>query len=235
MRIRDVASLAFAVVGILAFLATFGLIQALVTIPFYKDDLKGNPLGFAVALVVPAAILAGAGVLLIKKRNRLAEALFPDAEAHGDGITLPDLQDLAYSVLGLYLAVSTLPDLGSLAGSLINLRAMESIEQFAGGFRLSVPHYVGTLLELVVGGYLFLYGNRIGAFLRGLHRARRVTPQLPRLLPECPNCGRPYDPTQYRSDAVERLCSGCREPLPSDTPGSAQRRVAADAAATLFD
>ena len=221
MRIRDVASLAFTVIGVLAFLATFGLIQALVTIPFYKDDLKGNPLGFALALVVPIATLAAAGILLIMKRNRLAEALFPDAAVQGDRITLPDLQDLAYSLLGLYLTLTTLPELGSLAGSLINLRAMESTEQFAGAFRMSLPTYVGALLQAIVGGYLFFYGNRIGAFLRRLHSVSKPTPQPPRSLPECPNCGKPYDPAQYRTDAPERLCSACREPLPPDRPASA--------------
>jgi hypothetical protein len=214
MKIRDVASLAFTVIGVLAFLASFELVQAVATIPLYKDDIKGSPLEIAFALVVPTLILAAAGFLLIRKRNRLAEALFPRAETQDHAISLADLQDLAYSVLGLYLAITTLPDLGSLAGSLIGLRATESVGQFAGAVRLSVPQYVGTLLRLVAGGYLFLYGNRVGELLRRLHRAAKATPLPTRSLPECPNCGRAYDPAQYRSDAAERLCSGCRQPLP---------------------
>ncbi len=221
MNIRDLASLAFTVVGLLALLATTDLVQALVTMPFYQPETSGNRVVLTVACSLPLLIVGALGLLFILRRNQLAAAFFPDTTPRVGQVTLPDVQDLAYSVLGALLTVTTLPDLGALAGQLINLRAMESTEHLAGAFGLSLPHYVGTLLKLVIGAYLFFYGNKVGEVLRGLRRTRSVAPQPARPLPRCPSCGKPYDPVDYRSEAAERLCSDCKQPLPPSVSESA--------------
>jgi len=68
-----------------------------------------------------------------------------------------------------------------------------------------------------VFGYAGLVLFAGGALLAiRIHSAKRAAAaphtlsEPPRELPQCPRCGTPYDPDDYREDAVERRCVECR-------------------------
>jgi len=164
---RDLARLAFVITGIFAIIASLPLLQALATMPLFPEETRGNTVVIILAWLLPFLILIVTGVGLIVRRDHLAQWLFPDSE-HQDppGARIDQIQDLAFAVLGIYLVVSTLPNLGSVASALINLRGSETFHEYLGVFRGSLVFYLGTITKLIVGAYLFMYAHSIGNWWR---------------------------------------------------------------------
>ncbi|MEN8164491.1 MAG: hypothetical protein ABFS37_10215, partial [Acidobacteriota bacterium] len=142
MSIKNLAALAFVVLGIIALLYGVSMLQGLLAFPFFLEEFEGKAWAVGLAHVFPFILLVTFGVLLIVKRSRLAAWISYEFHEGPSEESSEQLPALAFAILGLYLVVSTLPSLGSLAGQLINLRAMESFQDFLPAFRTNLGHYL---------------------------------------------------------------------------------------------
>jgi hypothetical protein len=217
MNIRVMASVAFAILGAVALYSSILMIQGLLSIPAYADEYEGNHFLIIVAFAFPLLLMVTGGIALITQRDRLATWVAGDSGEEGEESEPGQLPELAFALLGLYLVISTLPSLGSLAVSLIDFRGWEDFESGVPVFRSNLGHYAGTLAQFVAGGCLFLYARTIGSWWRrrGSKKAERpVTPPCC-----CPACDHPFHPGDYRESVEEKRCSNCGELLPDGVFG----------------
>jgi hypothetical protein len=204
------ASVAFTILGCFALYSAVFMLQGLMSIPGYPEEYQGNLILIAVAAAFPLLLLVTGGVALISQRDRLASWVVPHSgEEEAETGQLPEL---AFALLGLYLVMTTLPSLGSLAVSLIDFRGWEDSENFEHVFRSNLGHYAGTLAQFVGGGCLFLYARSIGSWWRRRGVKKTEKPAMPSC--SCPACGEPFDPADYRESVEEKRCSKCGESLP---------------------
>ncbi len=212
MNVKDLATVTFVVLGIVALLVSVSILQGLLVFPFFLEDFEGNTLAIVLAHVFPFILLVTTGVLLIVKRSRLAAWVSHDIYEDSSEESSEQLPALAFAILGLYLVVSTLPSMGSLAGQLINLRAMESFQDFLPAFRTNLGHYLGTLVEFVVGGYLFINARDVGRWWR--RRGKKLSEDSTSASHRCPECGAPFESSEYREGVSEKRCSKCKAEIP---------------------
>ena len=212
MKSKNLAALAFAILGIFTLGSSVSILQGLLTIPFFAQEFEGKIAGLVLAYLFPFVLMVTAGVYLIVKRYRLAAWVVFDAQDGESEQSCTELPDLAFAILGLYLVVSTLPSLGSLAGQLINLRAMESFQDFMPAFRANVGQYLGTLAKLLIGGYLFLYARDVASWWR--RRGPKQSAEACATIHTCAHCSSAFDPDDYR-EGQERRCSVCKAEIPN--------------------
>ncbi len=202
MKIQDLGKLAFVLTGIYALIAALPLLQALISMPFFPEEYSGRGAVIVLAWLLPLLVLVSTGIGLIVRRERLVQWLFQDSDNHESAaLRIEEIQDLAFAVLGIFLVISTLPKLGSVASALINLRGMENIQEYLGVFRDNLMFYLGTIAKLIVGSYLFMYAHSVGNWWRNRKNPRsRVKPARdPGPTPtSCPNCGHDFNPADYR-------------------------------------
>ncbi len=213
MKFRDLAVVAFVVLGIIALLYSVSLLQGLLMFPFFQDEFEGKPWAVGLAWAFPFLLVVAGGVFLLVKRSWLAAWISHEGHEGPSEESSEQLPALAFAILGLYLVVSNLPSLGSLAGQLIILRAMENFQDFLPAFRTNLGHYLGTLAEFVVGGYLFINARDVGRWWR--RRGKKLPEDATPASHQCPECGTPFDPNDYRDGASERLCSKCKAEIPN--------------------
>jgi len=209
MRSRNIAAMAFTFLGVLALLHGLSVVQAILMLPSFPADEEVNPIPIYAAYGLSLVLVVSLGAFLIVRRFRLATWLSLDEEPSSGPEPWAWGPELAFSVLGLYLVISTLPTLGTLAAQLISLRAFEGIEQFPQALPGSLGNYVGTLAELVVGAYLFMNAPRVSSWWRRRIAEPAGAPERSGEAPTCPQCGTPFDPGDYRDNAPTHRCSRC--------------------------
>lgn len=215
MNSNQLGSVAFVFLGVLALIFSVGILQALIAIPFYTEEFGVNPALIVIAYVFPFLLLMVSGILMILKRHRLAQWVNPESEPAPIPEQPAGFSALLFAVAGIYLVASTLPDLGSLAGQLITLQAWSGIRDQPSVFWSNVGHYLGTLAEFVIGGYLFLNARGIGRWWNSRKERQEPEVVVEPTLPRCPQCGTPFDPSEYQSNGSEKRCSKCRTVLPA--------------------
>ena len=216
MHSRALAAVAVVFLGMLSFLFSVNLVQALITMPYYPEEIEGKTSLVVLAYVLPLVVLVCAGLFLTLRRHQIADWIVSGSpvEETTDSRDLAGLPALLFAVLGIYLVVSTLPTIAGLASSLIFARSYSNVEEFAGVFWSNLGHYVGTLGQLVIGAYLFFGARKLEQWWFSRHTVRTKPTPAPLDLPKCPQCGTPFDPADYRSDVQEKLCSKCGAVLP---------------------
>ena len=212
MNTRVMASVAFTILGCVALYSSILMLQGLILIPAYGDEYEGNLLLMVVAYAFPLTLLMTGGVSLIAQRDHLAAWVVPGSKEKESETETGQLPELAFALLGLYLVIVTLPTLGSLAVSVIDFRGWEDKENFIPVFRSNLGHYGGTLGQLLVGGFLFLYARNVGSWWRrrGLKKIGKPAPPPCR----CPACNAPFEPADYRDSEESKRCSMCGGVLP---------------------
>lgn len=212
MRSLEAARLAFSLAGVLAIAFAVLLLPGIVSVFLLQEQpFSVKLLGF-VSYLIPLIVLIAAGVYLLRRSDRIARYHFAGSGSGSPSIGMRDLEALAFSWLGLLVFLLAIPRLGRLAfGVLWISRHPAASGSMLGG---QLAGYGGTLLQAILGAYLFFYGPRVAS----LWRRRTARPQPPRPeLRRCPRCGHPFDPTEYHQPAQRTpLCSGCGEPLPAD-------------------
>lgn len=212
MNIRVLASVAFTILGCVALYSAVFLLQGLLAIPAYQEEYRGNLMLITVAMAFPLLLVVTGGIALITQRDRLAAWVVTESDERVDEAESGQLPELAFALLGLYLVISTLPSLGSLAVSAIDYRGWEDTTQFEHVFRSNLGHYAGTLAQFVAGGCLFLYARSIGSWWRRRGEKKPKKKVVP--ASTCPACREAFDPADYRDAAEEKRCSKCGEFLP---------------------
>lgn len=211
MNSKHLAAVAFAVLGLAALLSSVPILQGLMMFPFYPDVWDGKTFAMLLTWLFPLAVLVTAGVFLIVKRFRLAAWVVFDSNEIDSERAWKELPDLAFAVLGLYLVISSLPSLGSLAGQVVNLKAAPSLQESLPTLRASLGFFLGTLAKFVIGGYLFINAREVGGWWRRGGKTERNGSEGPGT---CPECDSPFDVDDYREAASVRLCSKCKAEIP---------------------
>ncbi len=214
MSSRALAAVAVVFLGMLSFLFSVNLVQVLTMVPYYPEEIGDRTSLVVLAYVLPLGVLVCAGFLLILRRHQIADWIVSGSPV--EAVTEPRgsrrLPALLFAVLGIYLAVSTLPTIAGLAGQLIFTHSHSRVEELAGVFWSNLGHSVGTLGQLVIGAGLFFGARRLEHWWFSQDTVES-TPAPPDL-PKCPQCDTPFDPEHYRSDVEVKLCSRCRSALP---------------------
>ena len=216
MHSRQIASVAVFFLGILAFLFSLGLLQALITMPYYPEEIEGKTSLIIFAYAFPLILLLAAGLTMVLRRHHLAAWIISGSQTgeSESSSQSSDLQALLFAILGIYLVVSTLPNLGGLAGQLISSPTLPDFEKFAGVFWSNFGHYLGTIIQLVVGAYLFLHARGLGRWWDSRSQPSQKLVEVPPGLPVCPQCETTFNPADYDADLQERRCSKCKTVLP---------------------
>ncbi|MDH3227660.1 MAG: hypothetical protein OEM67_11315 [Thermoleophilia bacterium] len=109
-------------------------------------------------------VLLGVGVQLFVSARRIAAYLFSSAEGGVEAIEGGDFQSIAFSVLGLWLVVFSLPSFVQLTIQLFwSLRAGADLEREAF-FAENGFYFLRVCLECAVGGWLFLRAKQVSRY-----------------------------------------------------------------------
>ena len=167
----------------------------------------------ATATVLSVALL-GIGVVLVIRRRRIAARLFPETPLELV-IEAPDLLRVGLVIVGLVVALSTLPDLiigiGSLLGDTLQSQTM-GLEPFIAAQQQlgSILRIVGYGLAFAVAIVLVFSSERVASYL--WRDAKRSPEQSASEQVLCSTCGAPYDPSDYVDPRMGR-CTACGAPL----------------------
>lgn len=160
------------------------------------------------------------GILLIFGRNWLADKWFKDSsnEASIDGVSL--LQ-IGFILFGVFLIIEAIPGIflmviGRIAevNMLNSAISSQSYEVTSDFWTVILPGLVTPIVRLGLGVFLIKSSEYLADRLwYGWNFAERVkdAEELETYtdLPSCSSCGTPYDPADYRLDAVAPECSNC--------------------------
>ena len=205
---------------------------ALLTYPISALNIGGDLMwSWGVVLVsvislVPSALCFALGAFLIRRRERLAERWFADAEIPG----LPAVGRLvraALVIMGVWLLATSIPVAFTYLMNPITL-LVPSYSGFENGpvayvILRNVPGLIGRLIEIGIGAVLIARSTQLTGWLlrpRPLAAAAELS-----AIAACPTCGTPYDPADYRGGIALAKCEECGEtldvpvaPSPADPP-----------------
>ena len=80
---------------------------------------------------------------------------------------------------------------------------------------------IASITKLALGVILVRCSPGASEFLLRRKKASNIRPSD---LRQCPECGNPYSPSDYRGDAEESLCSKCRSPLGGASGSSSENQ-----------
>jgi hypothetical protein len=213
---KRLGTVGIAIAGVLA------LVQGLTMLayPISFVNLGGAPWNWGFFLMgllslVPAVLCFALGWFLIRRRERLAERWFTDADVPG----LPAIGPLvraALVVMGAWLLVTAIPAAFTLVMSPITLLVPSNanFENWPVAYVIltNVPGLIGRLIEIGLGAALVARSTQLTGWLL---RSRPAAPvDLERAATAaCPTCGTPYDPADHRDGVAPATCEECGEPL----------------------
>lgn len=167
---------------------------------------------------LPVLAIGAMGLVMVLRRERLAEALLPDSDDIL-GLSPAPLLRVGILLMGLYFIIQAVPSLISTVVGPIVQTAQQNA-QFGGGSGLnaasdmisSIPRALAELLSIAIGWFLIARSQLIADRLMGVETPADVPDKAPLL--ECPSCGAPYDPADYVGGLSEPRCTECKQPLP---------------------
>ena len=230
MSPHEVGSLAFKISGIFSIVRAIPLLQPILR-SFYQwpswdemSNLKINYPLYIIGQMVPFIILIILGLLLILKSDSIAGRFLNAKSIAVKTVKAAEIQDIAFSVVGVFILALAVPRLLEIASTFVILLTSRATEGFLdyssldGYLARSWTMLFGTLTQLIVGAGLFFGGRSIGAFWRKIRSLKYETKGYK----ECPHCGHPFNPSEYREDAQKILCYNCKMEIPKalakDTP-----------------
>lgn len=176
MTKREIASLALKLLGIycliqaLTFLA--GVLN-LVGLNAAKMDLSWSLLVVAGVLPILGYLLAG--FVLLAFGDRVSEKLMHEDKVAGarvSKITTREVQTLAFSVVGIYVIATSLPDLASLLWSIAFYYRKGGPELARAGAENVWQSAIQVVVEFAVGAGLFLGSRGVSSLWFFLQKAR---------------------------------------------------------------
>jgi len=172
MTTKDAARIGITLLGLYAVVAALGQLHFAGLIVLSAGELADSrSIWFPVALAgASLAFTAGLGAFLLVRADRLAAKLFGDI-ADGDDqeerIDTVGAQAVAFSVLGLFLVLTSLP------GVFQSLSQLAAVMGQAGAqmLKTQLPRIIAQFLKLILGGVLFFQARRLAQLW---HRAQRL-------------------------------------------------------------
>jgi hypothetical protein len=167
MTSRAIALLAFKLLGLLAVLVAIGpgakvLPTMLVSWPY--DSEGGSLLLLLASLLAPIALPLVLGGALWFGADALARKLFAASDAAAPPPTLEALQDLAFSIVGVFVLGVAIPDLAKLAYYYWQLSTPGGVQIGSDIERRGA--LIETVAQLVIGFWLLFGSSGIANLLR---------------------------------------------------------------------
>jgi hypothetical protein len=166
----DLSILAIRLVGLYFFVQSLFYIMELPAV--FLANGKQNMLQF-LSFCAPCLVQLVMGVLLLRLSRGVARWIFPEFSAsHSLTLTGQDLQAVLFSVVGVWLIATAMPDTGRLATEYWWLGKTRQPQQMLSW----IPRAVGLLIQIAAGAFLFARANGLSA---AWHRLRYAGLQLP--------------------------------------------------------
>jgi hypothetical protein len=209
---RRLAAVGIALAGIVAIVEGLNLLAYPVS--FLTGGLDRSFALLGLVSLVPSVLCFALGWFLIRRRERLAERWFTDAEVPG----VPEIGRLvrgALVIMGVWLLVTSIPATFTFLMSPITALVPrgQGFEGPSMGYTIlsNVPGLVGRLITIGLAAVLIARSTQLTGWLL---RPRGVPPETgPADTATCPTCGTPYDPADYRGGIAPPRCEECSEPL----------------------
>lgn len=217
---RRLAELSFVVLGLYAVLQAITYVFSVASVFTASGLPDWQLLGLGLLSSLPSLVAAGAGVFLIRQRERLSQRFVEDV-AFELPVGPTDLLRIGLLIAGVVLVVQAAPSvLSAVVQPFLRFaqeRAMSAewgpatFDVWGGLVRLLI-----TVGQLGLGILITVRAMRLADWLWALGEpcepkmAATVVPASPFT---CASCGTPYDPTEYEGGVSEPRCSMCKEPL----------------------
>jgi hypothetical protein len=214
MNAKHASSIMFVGLGIFAGLWGVAVLES--AFMSFNFGSGAGPLRYIlpVALFIPFLILVWAAVHLIRHHERYANALFPGPALGPSSFGLDQLYVIAFSLIGIYLIVESIPQLVHWGATtlVLSLHAGRSsgasdADYAARALGPSIGELASQVVRMGIGIALVAYRSKITKLMLR-------EPAVPPPMAHCPNCGNPYNPSDYVGGSTSALCSKCRIPLP---------------------
>ena len=152
-----IASLASKFLGIYALIQSIPLISSISQlIAFAKDD----PLlsfRLIIASIIPALLMATAGMILIIFSTKIAKKMLPEEQAQTKGsFSTKDIQSIAFSVVGLLMIVLTFPKIIQIIGNVHALKAAGDERNVSELISNTWSYAAATGFQFIIGIFLFI-------------------------------------------------------------------------------
>ncbi|MBN1899812.1 hypothetical protein JW926_00635 [Candidatus Sumerlaeota bacterium] len=144
-------------------------IFCLVLLIFYSSIFLGNLLSLIKAksiegilsaifvIVIPFIIFASITYLLLFKTDLLSKKIFPSAiKSEPRSISSKEIQALAFSIMGVWILSSAIPDIFQIISSRMLVKAYPESAAAHQMTLTSISHVVSLIVRLLIGLYLFL-------------------------------------------------------------------------------
>jgi hypothetical protein len=182
MRFKALATLLISLIGFYSIFSAILIagmpLLLLVMAPFQGDGIEY--VGFTTLMCIPQFVLLFLlGLFLIRKAPRLGEWMLARAgvaeEQEAGGMSLQDLSFLCFSLLGLYMLSTTVPDGLRTLAAWFQAKAAET-QMYSGissdGFwRQRFPELIYHAAAIGFASFVFIRGRSIGRFVASLRSA----------------------------------------------------------------
>ncbi len=175
MQKQEIANLILKILGVYVIVQAIAMFQYPVFIFTQLLRLSERTPAFYVSIVVsllPAALMFGAGFILIRKSDKLAPALLGEDSGNDiqtSKLSTQEIQAIAFSVVGLYIFVIGVPKLFQFGFQIISQPMQMEVARIS--IRASWPNIISTFIQCLLGAGLFLQAQGISKFWYQLKRA----------------------------------------------------------------
>lgn len=171
MTQRQIAALACKILALMALVSAFKSLPLLFSPALTPTTGLGDSARLASYVnTLPVYLDLGAATFLWLYASKLAEHMVEDGEATVAPLAVgPELQRVAFSLLGLWTLLEAIPHLGRMLAStvLVNQQS-ELLQREMKG--IAFPDFVGVFLEIALGLWLLLGAAGLVRLLRNVGR-----------------------------------------------------------------
>lgn len=214
MNPRDLAKLAYRLLGILALLYSTTLLSDVWTLTYLvMGDHNGLELSVPIVMtaqLLPFLLLVGGGIVLIARAQALANRTVGEREG-STSFTAVDLHSTLFSTAGIVLIGLSVVQLPRVIHNFAVASSAYVDPDTAVNVRFeSWLWMTGVILQFSLGVFLVFRGSSLVTLLRRRFDRAKIVAADGR----CPHCGFWFETGSYRPDAAVYLCSNCKQELP---------------------
>jgi len=176
MSITQISSLSLKIAGIYSIIQALPLMQHLLT-PFAMQSDEMPYLNFLfIGAILPILLLLTLGFCLIFFSDKLTKRMnFGNESSITAGVSLKDIQVMAFSIVGIIMIVLAIPKLVQIG---VNINALKQIGNEAPLKRITISTWaytIGLLVQLIFGLLLFFGAKGLSALWYYLQQFRPMS------------------------------------------------------------
>lgn len=204
---RKVGAVSIVVMGLLAISMAFNRIN----VQYFMT----SSVSIILLSLLPSASLILLGTILIRFRDRLAKRWFSDSlfDALVDGVHLVRLILIFFGLLLSTFAISAMitTSVAATHDAISRPDPLYSGVEVPGFWGRYFPALAGDLFQFAVGLFMVMASAPLSLRIWSLKRVE--TREDKEDMSACSVCNEPFNPADYRPDAIEPKCTRCGSPL----------------------